>query len=266
MKFVKAIAIVIAAVRLVLLSAVAQAFDFENICPTQAPPEWSTSAWAQFRDSCITNGVGRPADRQLWENCINTCVSANHAEGRTILPKPAQPENQLTTSGPPVNPDWCPDVPADTPPLNKISPGEWASERRLCLNSKSSLLLDNLCWGRCDAGRELWVRASDAAQASIPEKPPPHWTAEGRTQSQWTALRDHCMALFSEVASAGGSKPLPPFSPSDWEKCNEISEPPTQALAYPVSTDKRQGPFPLQRGAKGWVLPVPSDLATPEAR
>jgi hypothetical protein len=216
MKFVKAIAIVIAAVRLVLLSAVAQAFDFENICPTQAPPEWSTSAWAQFRDSCITNGVGRPADRQLWENCINTCVSANHAEGRTILPKPAQPENQLTTSGPPVNPDWCPDVPADTPPLNKISPGEWASERRLCLNSKSSLLLDNLCWGRCDAGRELWVRASDAAQASIPEKPPPHWTAEGRTQSQWTALRDHCMALFSEVASAGGSKPLPPFSPSDW--------------------------------------------------
>jgi hypothetical protein len=163
------------------------------------------------------------------------------------------------------NPHWCPDVPAATPPLNKISPEEWESERKLCMNRKSSVLLDNLCWGRCEAGRELWIRASDAAQASIPEKPPQHWTAEGRTQGQWTALRDHCMALFSEVASAGGSKPLPPFSPSDWKNCQEIVAPLKQPLTYPLSSDKLQGPFPLQGGAKGWVLPVPAGLATPAA-
>jgi hypothetical protein len=264
MKFVKAIAIVIAAVRLLLLSSAAQAFDFENICPTQAPPEWGALAWMQFRDACITNGVGRPLHRDFWETCINTCVSANHAEGRTILPKPAQPENQSTTSGTPLNPNWCPDVPASTPPLNKISPEEWASVRHRCMN-EATAVTDEACVSLCEGARELWVRASDAAQASIPEKPPQNWTAEGETQGQWTALREHCVALFGEVVSVGTTKPLPPFSPADWENCQVISGPPTQPLTYPVSTDKLQGPFPLQGGAKGWVLPVPSGLATPAA-
>ena len=165
---------------------------------------------------------------------------------------------------PPRNPNWCPDVPASTPPLNKISLYVWASTRQRCMN-EATAGTDETCLDLCGGARELWVRASDAEQASIPEKPPQHWTADGRTQSQWTAQRDHCMALFSEVASAGGSKPLPPFSPSDWEKCHVISEPPNQSLTYPVSTDKLQGPFPLQGGAKGWVLPVPSGLATPAA-
>ncbi len=150
------------------------------------------------------------------------------------------------------NPHWCPDVPAATPPLNKNSPEEWASHREICMNSKHSFLRDHDCGDLCGGARELWERASDAAQAATPEKPPQHWTAEGRTQGQWTALRDHCMALFSEVASAGNSKPLPPFSPSDWKNCYEIFQPPNQPLTYPLSTDKLQGPFPLQGAAKGW--------------
>jgi hypothetical protein len=172
---------------------------------------------------------------------------------------------QSAPSPAPRSPNWCPDVPASTPPLNEINPEVWASQRQICTNSKSSFLRDENCRRLCEGARELWVRASDAAQASIPEKPPPRWIAEGRTQSQWTTLRDHCMALFSEVASAGGSEPLPPFSPSDWEKCHEISVPLNQPLTYPLSTDQLQGPFPLQGGAKGWVLPVPPGLATPAA-
>lgn len=175
---------------------------------------------------------------------------------------------QQTTAAPtlaPRNPNWCSDVPASTPPMNKISPEVWASQRQICMNSKHSFLRDYSCGGLCEGARELWERASDAAQASIPEKPPPHWAAKGGTQGQWTALREHCIALFSEVVSAGITKPLPPFSLSDWKNCHVISGPPKQSLTYPVSTDKLQGPFPLQGGAKGWVLPVPSGVATPAA-
>jgi hypothetical protein len=163
----------------------------------------------------------------------------------------------------PRNPNWCPDVPASTPPLNKISPKVWASERETCMNSKHSFLRDYDCMDLCGAARELWERASDAAQASIPEMPPPHWIDEGRTQGQWRALREHCVTLFGEVASAGTSKPMPPFSPSDWENCQVISGPPNQSLTYPP--DKLQGLFHLRAGAKEWVLPMPSGVATPAA-
>ena len=47
-------------------------------------------------------------------------------------------------------------------------------------------------------------------------------------------MRDDCMALFSEVASAGNSEPLPPFSPSDWKNCYEIFQPPQPASYIPV--------------------------------
>jgi len=99
----------------------------------------------------------------------------------------------------------------------------------------------------------MWVRASDA---SVLEKPSQRWTAEGKTQGQWTALREHCVALFSEVFQGGYSdKLLPRFSPSDWENCHEITVPPTPAPTWPASTDKLQGPFRLKGG--GWKFIAP---------
>src|ERR1700732_1433631 len=90
MKFVKSIAtlIVVAAAGLLLVSATAEAYDFANICPAQAPPKWGISdqAWTQFVNSCITNDAaataGRAFDRPSWDKCIERCGLADDAEGR----------------------------------------------------------------------------------------------------------------------------------------------------------------------------------------
>jgi len=121
---------------------------------------------------------------------------------------------------------------------------------------------DYTCGHSCMGAREMWWRASDA---SIPEKPPQHWTAEGKTQGQWTALRAHCVALFGEISSAGYNKQLPPFSPSDWENCHEITVPPAPAPTWPAPTDKVQGPFRMKNGAWmfiGPAIPTPAPEST----
>ena len=70
-----AVVVVVAVIGLLLVSETAQAYDFANICPTQAPPKWGVSAqtWAQFVNSCITNDAaataGRAFDRPFWDNC-----------------------------------------------------------------------------------------------------------------------------------------------------------------------------------------------------
>ena len=73
------------------------------------------------------------------------------------------------------NPNWCSDVPATTPPLNKISPEEWASTRDTCINGKHSLLRDKMCFDMCQGARELWERANDMKQhnTTAPEVAPP---------------------------------------------------------------------------------------------
>jgi hypothetical protein len=38
---------------------------------------------------------------------------------------------------------------------------------------------------------------TNAPVGSIPEKAPQFWTAEGGTQGQWTAMREHCRAIIS---------------------------------------------------------------------
>jgi hypothetical protein len=135
-----AIVVVVAVTGLLLMSVTAQAYDFANICPAQAPPKWGISdqAWTQFVNSCISNDAaateGRAFDRLSWDKCIERCGLADDAEGRTP-PKPNEPANPLTTSGTPAYPNWCSDVPASPPPPNfELTPGAWAATRKMCMN------------------------------------------------------------------------------------------------------------------------------------
>ena len=73
-------------------------------------------------------------------------MNAN-AQQPTAAPTPA-----------PRNPNWCADVPASTPPLNKISPQEWADIRKRCKNAVDT---DWMCMNDCGAARELWQRAKE---------------------------------------------------------------------------------------------------------
>ena len=62
---------------------------------------------------------------------------------------------------------------------------------------------------------------------SIPETPPQYWTAEGGTQGQWTALRQHCIDTLAEIGrrapmSATELRGLPPI-PGDAESCRNLS-------------------------------------------
>ena len=90
--------------------------------------------------------------------------------------------------------------------------------------------------------------------------PPPHYQAENRPNA-WADTRKRCINEANEAdvvcfEECEGAREL-------WQraKAGTLNQP----LTYPLSTDKLQGPFPLQGGANGWVLPVPSGLATPAA-
>jgi hypothetical protein len=146
--------------------------------------------------------------------------------GVALMGVPADAQQPTAVSTPaPLNPNWCFDVPAFPPPPG-LTAEIWANERQTCMNWRG-IGGNSTCRNTCMGAREMWVRASDA---SIPEKPSQRWTAEGKTQGQWTALRAHCVALFSEVFQGGYSdKLLPRFSPPDWQNCREITVPPTPA-------------------------------------
>jgi hypothetical protein len=87
--------------------------------------------------------------------------------------------------------------------------------------------------------------------------PPPHYQAENRPNA-WAAMRKRCTnAVVTDrmcMDDCGAAREL-------WQRAKDGTL--NQPVTYPLSTDKLQGPFPLQGGAKGWVLPVPSGLATP---
>ena len=171
--------------------------------------------------------------------------------GVALMGVPADAQQSTAASTPaPRNPNWCPDVPTSPPP--GLTAEIWANERQTCMNLPG-VAEDHTCGNYCKGAREMWVRASDA---SVPEKPSQRWTAEGKTQGQWTALREHCVALFSEVFQGGYSdKLLPRFSTSDWKNCYEITVPPTAAPTWPAPTDKQQGPFRLKNGAWMFIAP-----------
>jgi hypothetical protein len=68
------------------------------------------------------------------------------------------------------------------------------------------------------------------AQVGIPEEAPQYWTAEGGTQGQWTAMREHCSAVFAEMElrgrmkdSRGGGLPPPGFGHQQTLYCENLS-------------------------------------------
>jgi hypothetical protein len=159
MNTAKAFVIVVAAFGLFLVSAAAQAYDFANNCPPQAPPKWNISGqdWTQFVNSCVTNDAaataGRAFDRPFWDKCIERCGLAADAEGRT--PPTQAPERRSTNSAFPANPNWCSDVPASPPPPNFETghPGKWAAFREMCMNAKGGNMG---CGHICGYAEDLW--------------------------------------------------------------------------------------------------------------
>ncbi len=289
-----AIVIVVVAAGLLVAGAAAQAYDFANICPAQAPPKWAVSAeaWSQFVDSCVTNDAsaraGRAFDRHFWDNCIKTCGLANDAEGR-IPPKAAQPDHQSTTSGTPVNPNWCSDVPASpAPPHFENHPGDWAYERSQCLRKPAA---DAGCVYACQGARELWARAK-AGTLNVPEAPRdsttvpqgpfplpgggsgyivplptpvaplnPNWCSQVPASppppyfehhpGAWAAERQMCMNL-DKNDRACASICINAIDRWNLQKAGRFNQPDT----FPSPTDQPQGPFPLPGGANGYILPV----------
>jgi hypothetical protein len=99
--------------------------------------------------------------------------------------------------------------------------------------------------------------ATSAPVGNIPEKPPQFWTASGETQAQWTALREHCRTVFSEMAAIQKMSPdqfkaLAPIPPSDWESCRRISG------AFSRPGQSTTAPAPAPSGAT-----PPTSMPTP---
>ena len=102
---------------------------------------------------------------------------------------------------------------------------------------------------------------TNAPVGSIPEMPPQWWTADGGTQGQWTAMREHCRAVFSEVAAIQKMSPeqikaLTPVPASDWESCRRISG----SFSGAVQASGAGGPAPTSSRA---TPPTPMNTPPP---
>jgi len=137
----------------ILLVGTAHAYRFEDLCPTQSPPNWPASSWTQFRESCIADDSA--GHRPLFDKCMTECAVANEKEGR--IPPNRASAGALSGSVPNANPNWCSDVPASpAPPHFELHPGVWAAIRNACINTAPG---DRVCSGQCSAAEELWRRA-----------------------------------------------------------------------------------------------------------
>ena len=101
---------------------------------------------------------------------------------------------------------------------------------------------------------------TNAPVGSIPEMPPQYWTADGGTQGQWTAMREHCRVVFSEVAAIQKMSPdqikaLTPVPASDWESCRRISG----SFSGAAQASAAGGPAPAPSGATP-PTPMPTPL------
>ncbi len=102
---------------------------------------------------------------------------------------------------------------------------------------------------------------ADAPVGNIPERPPQYWTAEGGTQGQWAALREHCRAVFSQVAAAQTMSPeelkrLTPYPNSDWQYCTTLSG----TFSGAANANPGNSPAPAPSGA---AIPTPMDTPLP---
>ncbi len=101
---------------------------------------------------------------------------------------------------------------------------------------------------------------ANAPVGNIPEKPPQYWTAEGGTQGQWAALRQHCIDTLAEIGrrapmSAAQLRGLPPI-PGDAESCRNLSGSFSRAAQAPAAA----GPAPAPSGE---ATPTPMDTPLP---
>ncbi len=107
--------------------------------PASPPPPGYPGGWAGIRLHCtITTDVVR---------CTAECRVAENfwaeSEGKSPLP--------------PLNPNWCPGVPASpAPPHYENHPGDWAAESQLCMNTAG---FDATCMYLCEGAQERWARA-----------------------------------------------------------------------------------------------------------
>ncbi len=90
---------------------------------------------------------------------------------------------------------------------------------------------------------------TSAPVGSIPENAPQYWSAEGGTQGEWTAMREHCRAVLF-------GKPNK-FDHSEWEGCVHLSSA-FSARPGPSMTPLAPGP-----GISPTPLPTPLPPAPP---
>ena len=97
---------------------------------------------------------------------------------------------------------------------------------------------------------------SSSSVSPIPLTPPQWWTAEGGTQGQWNALRQHCIDTLSEIArrapmNAAQLRNLPPI-PADAESCRML------AGAFSGANRSSTSPAPApSEGAQPTPRPTP---------
>jgi len=87
---------------------------------------------------------------------------------------------------------------------------------------------------------------TSAPVGSIPEKIPPNWAANGSDQASWTAMREHCRAVFAIPNK---------FSHSEWEGCVHLSSA-FSSLPEPPLTPS----LPPLAAAPGNPTPLPTPL------
>jgi hypothetical protein len=92
----------------------------------------------------------------------------------------------------------------------------------------------------------------------VPASPPPPQFKPGL----WARYRQRCMnptGIGNDVTCKNACQGAMEM----WWRVQQHGDAHHQSPAYPASTDKLQGPFPLKGGGQGWVLPRPSGLRTP---
>ena len=92
---------------------------------------------------------------------------------------------------------------------------------------------------------------------AMPEKPPQYWIANGGTQGAWTALRQHCVAIFTEAArrqrlARKQLNGLPPIR-DDWMTCADMNN----AFAVDAAVRARAAAATPALTPSGMLTPTP---------
>jgi len=207
--------------------------------PVTPPRGWNPKMWADIRAHCqgIADRAAAhlPATRQEILDGKGICMTgaprppsatqqvpqSQPTFGDGHRPTPVPPSNPQSSAAPraaaPRNPYWCAGVPASPPPP-KFSAEVWASIRHMCTNNASVE-----CMHECEAAMDLWERRKAGDFDHPPTSNPP---------ATPTPLK------HSQVPPEGGGS------------VDGYSGPAPAAANL-------EGPFPLPRGAKGFIMHMP---------